>query len=173
MNLGLCLCTMLTGKSSHDGKCFRVIKSPAFINSKTIKNVETLRDHFCQHRETQNTWEEVKNLGSVKKEVNQAIVDKGCLLVPMANLAYNFFEKGCVRDFMIEIAEYRASTSQKQLIRLLDKLGQAKMIMRRLDTISGQFKSVCIYLICDQFLFGFLLGFLLDFLLGFLILFFR
>ena len=115
--------------------------------------MEAIRDHFIQHRIPTHTWQEVKNIGTVKKESSQAIVDKGCLLVPMANLSYNFYEHKCVRDFMIEIAEYRAQHGQKELFRLFDRLrgGQGKMVMRRLDTIGHQFKSVCFYLTCDRF----------------------
>ena len=161
MNLGLCLCSMLTGKPNHDGKCFRIIKSPAFINTKTLKNMESIKEHFCQHRDVTHTWQEVKVISTEKKEVSQIIVDKGCLLVPMANLSYNFFEHKCVRDFITEVAEYRARTSQNQLWRLFDKLrgGQGKSLMRRLDTISVQFKSVCLYLTCDQFFIRFLIRF--------------
>lgn len=123
--------------------------------------MESIKEHFCQHRDVTHTWQEVKVISTEKKEVSQIIVDKGCLLVPMANLSYNFFEHKCVRDFITEVAEYRARTSQNQLWRLFDKLrgGQGKSLMRRLDTISVQFKSVCLYLTCDQFFIRFLIRF--------------
>ena len=145
MNLGLCVCTFLKGTCKHDGQAFRMIKSQNFLRTATIKNVEAIREHFMQHRKGTDSWKETKHFETAKKDISQTIVDKGCLLIPMCNLSYNFFEHSCVSDFIMELCEHRVRSGQKSLVLLLDKLkgGQGKSIQRRLDAISSDYKNVC------------------------------
>lgn len=147
INSGLAVCTIMTGSLAHDGKAFRIVKKPNFVNTKTIKTMETFREHFVLHRgiggknptRKQALFERVE-----KTEDSQHIVDKAALLVPAANLSYNFFEQRSVRDFIKEICNYRVKTSHQSLCTLLDKLGdtQGRFIRKRLEKITEDFKSV-------------------------------
>ena len=134
----------MTGAPAHDGKAFRIVKKPNFINTKTIKTVESFREHFLLHRGDKATRRDAKVFESEKKEETSHILDKAALLVPTANLSYNFFARKVVRDFLTELCNYRLKTSHQALLALLDKMGnsQGKHLMKRLDKLTADYKSV-------------------------------
>ena len=82
----------------------------------------------------------------MKKDDAAHIMDKAAMLVPDAALSYNFYGRTMTRDFLIEISEYRARTSNKALISLLDKLGSSRgsFVKNRLDTMTAEWKKVCL-----------------------------
>ena len=143
--LGLGVCATLTGERAHDGKAFRVVKASNFCNSKTTKTIEAFREHWFLHRK-QPTWKLQKVHETVKKDDAAHIMDKAAMLVPDTALSYNFYARTMTRDFLIEISEYRARTSNKALISLLDKLGSSRgsFVKNRLDTMTAEWKKVCL-----------------------------
>lgn len=106
--------------------------------------MEALKEHFYLHRQEKKTWVATSAEVKSRKHESQGILDKAALLVPTANLSYNFFERPSVKDFLIDLCEYRVRTSKQAVVDLIEKMAGAegKNMMRRLDQMTSDFKQV-------------------------------
>ena len=84
--------------------------------------MEALKEHFFLHRPEKRTWNLTSAEIRSRKQESQVILDKAALLVPTANLSYNFFERRSVKEFLIDLCEYRVRTSKQAVVDLIEKM---------------------------------------------------